>query len=92
VQKCFILSVEIPLVDEKLKKALESVGIYELTELQQRAFDTIYSGKNTLIVAPTGSGKTEAAMIPIFQKMLEKRNPGFCTIYITPLRALNRIC
>jgi ATP-dependent Lhr-like helicase len=90
VQKCFILSVEIPLVDEKLKKALESVGIYELTELQQRAFDTIYSGKNTLIVAPTGSGKTEAAMIPIFQKMLEKRNPGFCTIYITPLRALNR--
>ncbi|MDW7989805.1 MAG: DEAD/DEAH box helicase [Archaeoglobaceae archaeon] len=75
---------------ERLRKVLKLVGIYELTELQKSSFDSIYSGKNTLIVAPTGSGKTEAAMIPIFQKMLEERNKGIRTIYITPLRALNR--
>ncbi len=77
-------------MDERLRKALESLGIQELTELQKRAFDTIISGEDTLIVAPTGSGKTEAAMVPIFQKMLEKRSSGISTIYITPLRALNR--
>ncbi|MFN3383515.1 MAG: DEAD/DEAH box helicase [Archaeoglobaceae archaeon] len=77
-------------MDERLRKALESVGIRELTELQRKAFDTIVSGENTLIVAPTGSGKTEAAMVPIFQKMLEKRSAGISAIYITPLRALNR--
>lgn len=77
-------------MDEKLRRALESVGIYELTELQKRAFETIYSGENTLIVAPTGSGKTEAAMAPVLQKMIEKRSPGICALYITPLRALNR--
>ncbi|MEM4644910.1 MAG: DEAD/DEAH box helicase, partial [Archaeoglobaceae archaeon] len=77
-------------MDERLKRVLESVGIQELTDLQRESFDLIYSGKNTLIVAPTGSGKTEAAMIPIFQRMLERRGPGICTLYITPLRALNR--
>ncbi|MEM4574996.1 MAG: DEAD/DEAH box helicase, partial [Archaeoglobaceae archaeon] len=55
-------------MDERLKRVLESVGIQELTDLQRESFDLIYSGKNTLIVAPTGSGKTEAAMIPIFQR------------------------
>lgn len=78
------------LVDERLRRALESAGIHELTELQKRAFEAISSGENTLIVAPTGSGKTEAAMVPVLQKMLEKRTPGICTLYITPLRALNR--
>lgn len=75
---------------EKLRRALESVGIQELTELQKRAFDAIYSGEDTLIIAPTGSGKTEAAIVPVFQRMLEKRSQGICVLYITPLRALNR--
>lgn len=79
-----------PQVDERLKEALKAVGIDELTELQKKAFEIVNSGKNTLIVAPTGSGKTEAAMIPIFQKLLEKRMKGICVLYITPLRALNR--
>ncbi|MCS7143419.1 MAG: DEAD/DEAH box helicase [Archaeoglobaceae archaeon] len=79
-----------PLLDERLEKALKAVGIEELTELQKKAFEVVYSGKNTLLIAPTGSGKTEAVMVPIFQKMLERKNPGICVLYITPLRALNR--
>ncbi|MEM3391753.1 MAG: DEAD/DEAH box helicase, partial [Archaeoglobaceae archaeon] len=77
-------------MDERLRRALKSVGIHELTDLQKKAFETVYSGEDTLIIAPTGSGKTEAAMVPVFQKMLEKRSQGICTLYITPLRALNR--
>lgn len=77
-------------LDERLKKALKEVGIERLTDLQKKAFEVVSSGVNTLVIAPTGSGKTEAVMVPIFQKLLEKKNPGICVLYITPLRALNR--
>ncbi|MCS7129845.1 MAG: DEAD/DEAH box helicase [Archaeoglobaceae archaeon] len=80
----------IPSIDRRLEEALKSVGISELTDLQNRAFEVVYSGKNTIVMAPTGSGKTEAVMIPIFQKLLERKMPGICVLYITPLRALNR--
>ncbi len=79
-----------PAMAERLERALKAVGIEKLTDLQERAFEVVISGKNALIVAPTGSGKTEAAMIPIFQKLIQERRQGIRVLYITPLRALNR--
>ncbi|NHW22784.1 MAG: DEAD/DEAH box helicase [Archaeoglobales archaeon] len=77
-------------IDGRLEKALKAVGIEKLTDLQKRAFEVVLSGNNALIVAPTGSGKTEAAMIPVFQKLLQEKRQGIRVLYITPLRALNR--
>jgi len=78
-------------IDERILKALREIGIKELIEYQIEAFKKILSGKDVLIVAPTGSGKTEAAIIPIFQRILsDKDREGIKLIYITPLRALNR--
>jgi ATP-dependent Lhr-like helicase len=60
------------------------------TDIQEAAFKTIESGENCVISAPTGSGKTEAAMLPVFDSIVRGNSRGIHTLYITPLRALNR--
>ncbi|RLI84979.1 MAG: helicase [Archaeoglobales archaeon] len=73
-----------------LVQALRQIGIQKLNELQKFAIPKIAKGSNILITAPTGSGKTECAVIPILNKMLKMNCKGITFLYITPLRALNR--
>jgi len=60
-----------------------------LTDIQKQAIPKIREGKNVLIVAPTGSGKTEAALLPSLEK-IDKEIRGIQILYITPLKSLNR--
>ena len=61
------------------------------TKIQELAFPVIEAKTNALIVAPTGSGKTESAFLPILNDIVKSRNgAGITLLYITPLRALNR--
>ena len=76
---------------EDLQRILESRGMTEPTEPQRGASPVIQTGTNVLLVAPTGIGKTEAAMLPIFDVLYKSgKKPGIRCLYITPLRALNR--
>jgi len=76
----------------RILEGLESLEIVEPTPPQEKAIGPIMDGENVLLVAPTASGKTEAALLPVFTAMMdqEKRSPGIEAVYITPLRALNR--
>ena len=72
-------------------RVLESRGIKEPTPPQLDSIPRIIRGENLLLVAPTGIGKTEAAVLPILEMIMRsKGKPGIRCIYITPLRALNR--
>lgn len=75
----------------ELTEILHKQGIDSLTEPQVGAIPKIVRGDNVLLVAPTGIGKTEAAMLPIFNSIfMDKGLPGIKCIYITPLKSLNR--
>jgi len=60
------------------------------TEIQKKAIPLVEQGKNCLIIAPTGFGKTEAAILPILAKLLTYEKIGVQALYITPLKSLNR--
>jgi ATP-dependent Lhr-like helicase len=79
------------ILNPKIRSGLQELGISNPTPTQERAIPQILNGDNVLLIAPTASGKTEAALLPIFNKFLEKKfDEGINIIYITPLRALNR--
>ena len=61
-----------------------------ITEVQKQAIPLVDSGANVIIIAPTGSGKTESAAIPVLKKISDQKLEGIAALYITPLRALNR--
>ena len=75
----------------EISKKFKSLGFEDLTEIQKEAVPKILEDRNCLIIAPTGSGKTECSTIPIFSKIRNTKSPNkIKALYITPLRALNR--
>ena len=74
-----------------LESLFGKFGFSKLTEIQKKASPIILQKKDCLVIAPTGSGKTECSVIPIFSHLKKSKKPGkIKTLYITPLRALNR--
>lgn len=65
-----------------------------LTTLQKTTIPLIKQRKSTLIIAPTGSGKTFAGFVGILDELIALANTGkledrVYAIYISPLKALN---
>ena len=82
---------------DDVREALSDRGFSTPTEPQRRAIPPIAAGRNALVLAPTGTGKTETAMLPVLDAVHDARaspgdepRVGISALYITPLRALNR--
>ncbi|MBB1027084.1 DEAD/DEAH box helicase, partial [Dietzia sp. DQ11-38-2] len=68
------------------------------TPAQEGAWDSLASGAHTLVVAPTGSGKTLSAFLDSLDRLMlggggdtdgsAERPPGTHVLYISPLKAL----
>ena len=61
-------------LDQRIIEALESKGIERFYKFQEEAIHHIVSGDNVVITAPTASGKTEAFVVPIIERISNSKN------------------
>lgn len=80
--------VAVELLHPSVRELIVERGWCSLTEVQRVSIPHILSGKNVLIIAPTGYGKTEAVILPLLSMMLNQGAEPVAVLYITPLRAL----
>jgi ATP-dependent Lhr-like helicase len=57
-------------------------------DFQLQTWEAVLQGKNGIVNAPTGSGKTYAVLIPAILMSASDKKPGLKIIWITPIRAL----
>jgi ATP-dependent Lhr-like helicase len=55
---------------------------------QASVMPEIVRGRNVLFAAPTASGKTEAAVAPLYQRHVSFRRGALSTVYVAPTKAL----
>ncbi|AWR96440.1 DEAD/DEAH box helicase [Acidianus sulfidivorans JP7] len=74
-------------IHEKLKEALLQIGITRLYKYQEESLKKIEDGKNVLIISGTGTGKTEAFLIPILDLAMKNNDKS---VIVYPTKALAR--
>ncbi len=77
------------LLNPELQK-LVAKRFKEPTPPQKLAIPAILSGLNALIISETGTGKSEAVMLPIFHFIMTQKSKPVSALYITPMKSLNR--
>ncbi|MBN2221372.1 MAG: DEAD/DEAH box helicase [Vallitaleaceae bacterium] len=76
----------------RILSALEELGFHHATEVQQAVIPSILEGKDVIVMAKTGSGKTAAFGIPLLQTLIQNEghdnNQGVKALILTPTREL----
>jgi len=84
---------ELQEIFQLLHPTLQSILLHRLSwdslrAVQEETYRSVVSGADVLVIAPTAGGKTEAALIPVFDTLLKGPMQGVRCIYIAPLKAL----
>lgn len=78
-------------LDENIARVLEEKGIEQFYKFQEDAIQEIMRGNNVVITAPTASGKTEAFVVPIIQKILDDDSKGrILALFVYPTKSLSK--
>ena len=77
-------------LDPRIQRFIWQEKWEELRDIQEFAINEITSGekRDIIIAAPTATGKTEAAFLPILTELLKTAPLDGLAIYISPLKAL----
>ncbi|KAF5289485.1 hypothetical protein FQR65_LT11859 [Abscondita terminalis] len=84
-------------LDDRILKAIAKLGWQEPTLIQERAIPLLLEGKDVLVRARTGSGKTAAFAVPVIQKILNSKQTAIeqqiKALILAPSKELcNQIC
>lgn len=79
-------------LDESITSYLKEIGIEQFYKFQEDAIQEISFGENIIIEAPTASGKTEAFLIPVIQKIKKNadQTSNVFAVFVYPTKALSR--
>ncbi len=78
-------------LDESITENLKELKIEKFYKFQEEAIKEITFGENVVIEAPTASGKTEAFLIPVIQRIKKDASEGnVFAIFVYPTKALAR--
>jgi ATP-dependent Lhr-like helicase len=90
--------IDLPRVSSWLERAPAAVANWfrrrygEPTEIQRAAWSRLPAGQHLLLSAPTGTGKTLAAFLPILTQLIEcgtDDEAALTCLYVSPLKALS---
>jgi ATP-dependent RNA helicase SrmB len=78
------------LLPDELLRAISKQGFTEPTQVQQQVIPLAVAGRDLLVSAATGSGKTAAFLLPIMQRLLDHPAPATATraLILVPTREL----
>ena len=71
---------QIELLNPKVQECIRKRGFTRLSDAQSQAIPLIVEGKHLVLIAPTGTGKTESAMFPVFDGLLSLRDEVGCAL------------
>jgi len=78
-------------LESEVTKYLKKIQISQFYKFQEEAIKEIVFGENVIIEAPTASGKTEAFLIPVIQKIKNSAESGnVFAVFVYPTKALAR--
>src|SRR4051794_17705756 len=71
-----------------LKINLERNGFTTPTPVQTMAIEPALAGKDLVVTAQTGTGKTLAFVLPMIELLAKNRTPGVRAVILSPTREL----
>ena len=75
-------------LDENLLKGITDVGFEDCTPVQEKTFKETLNGKDVLVQSQTGTGKTAAFLISIYQILLTEKEKYKKALIVAPTREL----
>lgn len=78
---------DLPLSEETLR-AIDALGISEMTEIQRKAIPEMLEGRDVIGRAPTGTGKTYAFGVPIVER-IDPESKDVQALVLAPTRELS---
>jgi len=75
-------------IEKQLLEAISYLGFETPTPIQEKVIPIILENKDLIACAQTGTGKTGAFVLPILNKLIDKKDNNIDTLIIVPTREL----